>query len=235
MAMAADFAQLYSELGIRTDCSLEEFKRACRRRIRKQHPDRASTGADGDGAGIPLAELLPLYAKALRFHRKHGRLPGAAPAPAPIAMATRPVPPTGSTTPATTVAGEGDAGREADPSRPSLRGPLLAMLAIAAFLAAFGWWNDDAPADAQAIAAPVAEAAAPDDAPAVVERLEIGMDSRTVRRIQGEPLQAEGAQWIYGPSWLYFEDDHLVDWYSSPLYPLKTATSSPRVDETNLE
>ena len=38
--MTADFARLYDQLGLHADCSLEEFKQACRRRIRAQHPDR---------------------------------------------------------------------------------------------------------------------------------------------------------------------------------------------------
>jgi hypothetical protein len=74
-----------------------------------------------------------------------------------------------------------------------------------------------------AVAVTVADAESAQATP----KLEIGMDMQAVRQIQGEPAQQEGSRWFYGPSWLYFEDDHLVDWYSSPLYPLKTATSSP--------
>ena len=74
-----------------------------------------------------------------------------------------------------------------------------------------------------------AEAAETETGP-IVRQLEIGMDADAVRRIQGEPLQQEGSQWIYGPSWLYFERGRLADWYSSPLYPLKTATGSPSDD-----
>ena len=234
--MTADFAQLYSELGIRTDCTLEEFKQVCRRRIRQQHPDRVDAIAADNAGGIPLAELLPLYAKALRFHRKHGRLPGAAPPPAAMPMATHPAPSVEPPGPSPTAAAADEAGMDADPSRPSLRGPLLAMLAIAGFLAVLSWWKDDPPSRSRTAAPPVpaARAVASGDQ-AVVEKLEIGMDAESVRRIQGDPLQLSGSQWVYGPSWLYFEDDQLVDWYSSPLYPLKAETSSPPLEETERE
>lgn len=226
--MTTDFAQLYSELGIRTDCSLDEFKQACRRRIKQQHPDRAAAAVDA--AAIPLAELLPLYAKALRFHRKHGRLPGAVPVPVHAMPAMeRPFPAVAPN------AAAGTADRD-DPPRASMRGPLLLTLAITIVVAVAGAWNDHAPEKAEPAQVPAAEAAQEAEQSAVAPRLEIGMDAETVRKIQGDPLQWEGSQWIYGPSWLYFEDDRLADWYSSPLYPLETATSSPPpVDEQQTE
>ena len=57
--------------------------------------------------------------------------------------------------------------------------------------------------------------------------IEIGMDAETVRSIQGDPVQWEGSEWIYGPSWIRFERGRVIDWYSSPLRRLKTETSSP--------
>ena len=43
-------------------------------------------------------------------------------------------------------------------------------------------------------------------------------------------------RWDYGPSWIRFENDKVVDWYSSPLQPLKHATKhapppEPRRDD----
>ena len=230
--MTADFAQLYSQLGIRTDCSLEEFKQACRRRIREQHPDVSGPDVASVATQIPLAELLPLYAKALRFHRKHGRLPGAPPVPAPALARTLPL------RDRSFAAGAGgtDTPAPADAaSRMSLRGPLLLIgLAVAVVFVVLNSSNDEAPASQQpALAAIPNEAQA--SAPPSDELLEIGMDADTVRRIQGEPMQKDGLEWIYGPSWLRFERGHLVDWYSSPLHALKTATESAPVEEGEAE
>jgi hypothetical protein len=74
-----DFGQLYAQLDLQPGCSLEELKRAYRRRIAELHPDRnpaqASPQASPD-AEIPLSDLNSIYASALRFHKEHGRLPG---------------------------------------------------------------------------------------------------------------------------------------------------------------
>jgi hypothetical protein len=78
-AMKRDFAQLYAQLDLAPGCSLEEFKRAYRRRIADQHPDRPGAGEAMPETQIPLPELIPLYVAAIRFHRQHGRLPGAMP------------------------------------------------------------------------------------------------------------------------------------------------------------
>src|SRR5690606_32644145 len=107
----------------------------------------------------------------------------------------------------------------------SPRGPLLASLAAVAILALIGSWNDrqDPSGPGAGIEAPSPDI---DFAPLgeTPIRLQIGMDEDTVRAIQGDPMQWSGAEWIYGPSWLRFEDGHLVDWYSSPLHPLATRT-----------
>lgn len=57
--------------------------------------------------------------------------------------------------------------------------------------------------------------------------LELGMDSGTVRAIQGNPVISGADHWEYGPSWIRFENGKVVDWYSSPLNPLRTATVQP--------
>jgi hypothetical protein len=228
--MTADFAQLYSQLGIGTDCSLEEFKQACRRRIREQHPDVSRPDVASVATQIPLAELLPLYAKALRFHRKHGRLPGAPPVPAPArAMPLR-------DRSFATGAGGIDTPTPADEApRMSLRGPLLLIgLAVAVVFVVLNSSNDEAPASQQPALAAVPNEAQANAEPSD-ELLEIGMDMETVREIQGEPMQKDAVEWIYGPSWLRFERGHLVDWYSSPLHALKTATASAPVVEGEVE
>lgn len=237
--MTADFARLYDQLGIHADCSLEEFKQACRRRIRAQHPDLAREDAAPDASQIPLVELLPLYVSALRFHRRHGRLPGAAPAPAALqARAAGGMAAGASIASAPRMAAARLAAQpqatDAPRPRRSLRGPLLALLAVAIILAAIGGTSqhDDADdGDLRPRAEPSAFAAEEPGAPATAgsrPRLALGMGADAVREIQGDPLQWNGTMWVYGPSWLRFDDDGmLVDWYSSPLHPLRTATASP--------
>jgi len=221
-AMTADFAQLYAQLGLRADCSLDEFRRACRRRIAELHPDRLATGTVVDTTQIPLSELLGLYAKAVRFHRKHGRLPGAT--PAPVAQAA----PARSSQLLVPLAAPGD-----DVRRASLRGPLILVLAIVVILFALSSRDDGLP-----VVHPPARLPIPAKRAIVVEpvadQLEIGMQPAQVRAIQGEPMRADELQWEYGPSWLRFEHNRLVDWYSSPMHPLKTASASPPPEPTSL-
>lgn len=67
--MASDFTSLYASLGVDPDCDVETLKRLFRRRIAELHPDR--------GAELSEEKLMLLYLEALRFHRRHGRFPGA--------------------------------------------------------------------------------------------------------------------------------------------------------------
>lgn len=243
--MTTDFAQLYLQLGIRNDCSLEEFKQACRRRIRQQHPDRLEAGDHWNTTQLPLTELLALYAKALRFHRRHGRLPGAAATAPAINTALRPSTPAHSrahpavivSTPAT--------------RHISLRIPVLILATTLIGFAVASAWNgedttaedsrssDDSTPSGSAETSQVQAAAEfippqavdiqQDGQPVVAppRLIEIGMDAETVRSIQGDPVQWEGSEWIYGPSWIRFERGRVIDWYSSPLHRLKTETASP--------
>lgn len=237
--MSDDFSRLYAQLGLRDGCNLDEFKQACRRRIRDQHPDRLHVVHHRlpDESQIPLVELLPLYAKALRFHRRHGRLPGApVPATAPACSASSPHASVATTPPAMRDAPQSLAARlpsmssglPADQPTRSLRGALLVSLGVVATLALVGNWSEQRPSTQDEAGV---EASLPDAVPAPLgdapARLEVGMDEDTVRTIQGEPLQWNGAEWIYGPSWLRFEDGYLIDWYSSPLHPLATRTRTP--------
>jgi hypothetical protein len=231
--MAADFSQLYSQLGLGPDCSLEEFRHACRRRIADLHPDRADADTVADVTQIPLDELLVLYAKAIRFHGQHGRLPGAAPVHHPPPAAVAPAVPVQLIVPLPAIEPVAGAGGDASAAatsavvRSSPRGPLIVLLLVAIVLIALTAREETTQAaggDVQA-ATPVESQ---DDAAPVVETLEIGMDPESVLAIQGEPMRYNEWEWEYGPSWLRFEDGQLVDWYSSPLHPLKTATASPQ-------
>lgn len=213
--MTFDYAKLYSQLDVQPDCSLVEFKRACRRRIAQMHPDRSGP-ADDFGDGLPLTELVKLYRSAVRFHRRHGRLPGAHVAPnvriAPRAAAA----PTAETSV-----------EEILP--PAKSGPdyrsWLIILAAAAVLIALGSWHNPPLPTTQVAALSVRLPAT--QVTALPVYIELGMDKATVRAIQGEPLQIHEDEWDYGPSWMKFDKGKLADWYSSPLYRLKTQTPAP--------
>ena len=55
----------------------------------------------------------------------------------------------------------------------------------------------------------------------------IGMTAAEVREIEGEPLLVHDDRWEYGPSYVRFERDVVVDWYSSPLRALKVSAERP--------
>ena len=80
--MESDFAQLYVELKLPPDCTLEEFNRAYRRRIAKLHPDRRGPRLASKDADAALSELLATYTAVNRFHRRYGRMPGTSRRPA---------------------------------------------------------------------------------------------------------------------------------------------------------
>lgn len=77
--MKPDLTLLYSELGLEPNCSLEEFQLAYRRRISQLQPNRLGAGSQSTEAACLLRDLIGLYTTANRFHRRYGRLPGAAP------------------------------------------------------------------------------------------------------------------------------------------------------------
>ncbi len=87
--MNVDFSRLYSDLGVHPDCSLDDFKLAYRRRIGELHPDRLpNTDIKPD---LPAEELNALYAQAMRFCERYGRLPGSTASPANVERARKPV------------------------------------------------------------------------------------------------------------------------------------------------
>jgi len=214
--MTPDFSQMYTELGLQPDCSLEQFQRAYRQRLSERHPDRTPSHAADSGA-LPLNELIALHASAIAFHREQGRLPGSAlPATPPLRVA--PI--------------FSAAASDADDSRTSSARWLLAGLLLAGALLAGVFLESAPPQPISAEPSPPSSAVAdPLPAPEVPSGpLELGMDAQTVRAIQGDPMRINDNIWEYGPSWLRIEHDQLVDWYSSPLYRLKTRTPSPAAD-----
>ncbi len=211
--MEPDFTQLYSQLNLPPDCSLEEFKRAYRRRISELHPDRrGSMPAPSLETQNVLRELISLYAAAIRFNRRHGRLPGGT-----MHAATPPRPPV--------PLRQFPAARS---PRPVARhGPAISILLIALLLTLLLSWYWSVSTVPEEETALVSEYTGPVTTVAIIRsQLEVGMDKDTVLAIQGEPVHKNDTEWDYGPSWLRFEQGRLIDWYSSPLYRLKTTTPS---------
>jgi len=215
--MTPDFSQIYAELGLLPGCSLEEFQHAYRKRLSERHPDRAGNVTMTPDA-LPLSDLIALHSSAIAFHREHGRLPGGA-APAGQPPVTRigrnPLPSTDDNT-----------------GRSPIARRVLAIVLIVGLLS-IGVLNEhSAPPPANTATLPEAQHS-PDWQPRTELRsgpLELGMDTATIRAIQGEPMRINGGTWEYGPSWLRIEHGELVDWYSSPLYRLKVRTPSPGVE-----
>lgn len=76
--MKPDLTLLYSQLGLKPDCSLAELQLAYRRRISELQPNRLEAGSQSPESSALLRNLIWLYTTASRFHRRYGRLPGAA-------------------------------------------------------------------------------------------------------------------------------------------------------------
>lgn len=219
VARETDFLDLYRSLGLKPGCGLAEFKQAYRRRVSVLHPDRRPAGAHEAIAAERLQRLTALYGEAMEFQRRHGRLPGAAsPARAPTATGAQP--------PATL----------ADGQQPP-RSRTLILLAVLGFALLLWFGLPQSPRKVpDTLPPPVAKqrgmstAAAEIDIPEHDEALERGMRASVVRRIEGEPMMTNGEFWEYGPSWIRFERGRVVDWYSSPLRPLKLATTRRPTD-----
>jgi hypothetical protein len=207
MAITTDFLLLYEELKVTPECSIDHFKRAYRRRVAELHPDRAPDKPNVV-AMARLQSLMRLHDEAMRFHGRHGRLPGA--------------------NQAAQIAPSGDARNarvdEATAPFSAARSILIGALVLAAVAILWLLLPTDEPENDPAVEvrtsmtqkAPLRDA----------ERfLAIGMDEGGVRRIQGEPAILTTDRWEYGPSYVRFERHKVVGWYSSPVYPLKTGAS----------
>lgn len=238
MAEDTDFAALYRELGIDATCSLTELRGAWRRRVAKLHPDQGGSAEDTGR----LQQLNRLYDAALDFHGRYQRMPGAttsghlspdryayAPQQASFEAETQP-----SALPAS---GFGRISRY-----------FVAVSLIA--IAVLGWrvvQHDQQNAyfhDTDAAPGRVMKAAANSDkthsarmpVKPLTATLTIapGMGKDTVRDILGEPLDMHALRWTYGPSWVEFRCDKVVDWYSSPLRPLRVSAARDARTDTAL-
>lgn len=219
MSGNTDFLALYQELGLSADCSLQDFKLAYRKRVGEIHPDRGPrSGATMQG----LQRLNGQYSSAMEFHRRHGRLPGAA---QPF------VPPRAQAAPTTNAHGA-DA-HAAVPAHARSRGGYRAVIALLAILAAVAmWaWTDTRHEPAIDAAAPTivgtTSARTPSARVAPAQAIELGSPADRVRAILGEPVSGWEQRWEYGPSWIAFRCGLVSDWYSSPLRPLKVTSARP--------
>ena len=214
MTANTDFIEMFHELGLSANCSLDEFKRAYRRCVAQLHPDRA---ANRTADHSRLQRLTVTYEAALNFHKRYGRLPGyvtLSPPPQPSASRSPPVMP------------------ERAARRSHLRW-LLLLLGV--LVLAWLLWDepppvDEEPSEEEVLAAEsgvestAALAAAAHPSPI---RLSLGMTKDQVRAIEGEPVASSESQWEYGPSWIGFKCGEVEDWYSSPMRPLRFAHAHP--------
>lgn len=216
MANEIDFLDLYRQLRVSPDCSLDEFKRAYRRCVSSLHPDRIPTGRESyrnSRSAQRLQQLNVQYEAAMEFQRLHGRLPGASPLPPVVPQRAVP-PPRPSPRPVT--------------PRAPRREHVKWLIPIALISIGILFWGASAVApqpDASGEAARENEAS-PAEASAT-PNLTLGMSPENVRAIEGNPVAIRDELWEYGPSWVRFDHGSVVDWYSSPLHSLKTARTVP--------
>ncbi|MFS8136552.1 MAG: J domain-containing protein [Thermomonas sp.] len=218
--MKRDMSQLYSRLGLRPDCTLDEFKHAYRRRIAELHPDHTKgTARDAN----TLSELVWLYATASSFHRRHGRLPGAPVTEAPVSADRRSEFLSKTLQAPSTHDTDQDLRITDRPQRSerSLHAAslLLPLSAVVLLIVLSGDWLSPGPRNDSGAPPSFAEHPSP-------RWLEPGTLEMDVLALQGEPSERHGNRWLYGPSWVQFEDGRVVDWYSAPQRPLMTAVSA---------
>lgn len=212
MSADFDFSSLYRELRLTPSASLPDMKLAYRRRVAELHPDRIHNDGEAALAASELQRLTRLYNDAMDFERRYGRLPGAPAATRFRTSMQRP---------------------HAAAPGPQRRFPWMWLLIGIGLICAILLLVDATVDEPSGTAVEPVPAETTQAMPA--SGLRLGMPRRIVRLVQGEPYLDGGDRWEYGPSWLLFNRDLLVDWYSSPLNPLKVAHSRPTGrDETDL-
>ncbi|HMM68118.1 MAG TPA: J domain-containing protein [Dokdonella sp.] len=209
MAQGVDFLRLYREFNLEPGAGIDDLKQAYRRRVSMVHPDRLSAKdpISQHLATEHLQVLTMLYEAGVQFHRQHGRLPGAMPLPGVERRQ---------------VARDDPAPRA---NKPRSRSGLYLLILAGGFAlwAAYALLPGDEPAPAYppAVVAdrqPVGVARS-----AVSEGLRLGMPQRVVLSEIGEPFSRDEERWSYGPSWIRFRKGRVVEWYSSPLHPLRVS------------
>lgn len=216
LAVETYFLALYRQLGLSPGCKLADFKQAYRRHVSILHPDRNDTASPEDHERF--GRLVTQYNAAMDFHRRHGRLPGAAvgarsaatDAPSAQPVSPSPLPPR----------------RERVTHTPR---PMLLVIVALVVIALIAWGvGPIGSTSGTDTAKATPEPAAADSEPTVqAPQLSVGMTREDVRAIEGDPTAVHGDRWEYGPSWVRFERDTLVDWYSSPFRSLKATSTRP--------
>lgn len=232
MAYETDFLDLYRRLGLHPGCDMAELKQAYRRHVAALHPDRQQGRALDARNAAWLQRLNAQYDAAMEFHRRYGRLPGAPQAASP-----------GGASVSRELSGVVREMHDPFASRrhasssamPETSTPVahrshgrIALLLVIVALGALGWAmhsasSNSAPAggdDESAMQAGAGGVA--HDAQVAGLLLQVGMSSDDVRALEGDPLSTRGELWEYGPSWIRFDHDEVVEWHSSPLHPLHT-------------
>lgn len=194
-------------------------------------PHAATTGTaagNGRGTGIstPTAGLTPTTTSQ-----------GGAAGPAPFRSASRASASSGSVSAASTPSGTSSPRRRRPPppspaaSDPKFLHSRKFWLVAGVLLLAAVWYFSNLPSDdADRRYEQLPPAAGADSAtPLHLDALALGMPGGDVARLLGEPVgrDEDSERWIYGPSWVEFECDRVVDWYSSRLKPLPVDAPRP--------
>lgn len=218
MARGIDFLLLYREFQLEPGAGIDDLKRAYRRRVSMVHPDRldAKDCISQHLATEHLQRLTTLYEAGVQFHRQHGRLPGAS---STAEMHSGPNPEDKEHPPATPVGSQTHRLRWA-----------FGVIFLIAVLAWWLWPVDSVVEPVKGHAKPAArDFALGAKAPSRFsgkDGILPGMHKEAVLRIQGAPVMREGERWLYGPSWILFEEGKVSEWYSSPLHPLRISSES---------
>jgi len=225
VAHETDFLDLYGKLRLEPGCSLEEFKQAYRRNVALWHPDRRRGSRADVLAAARLQRLTAQYGAAMDFYRRHGRLPGA---PMPARTVDTEVAIADADDVAPVVEPQPTAASVAPPAVSPRGLPLrLWFAAVLLGVGAVVWWMWPEGDVADTEDEPRVRATAHVDHAPVVS-IALGMTTDEVIAIEGEPTRRADDRWEYGPSWVRFEGDQVVDWYSSPLRALHVGSPRPR-------
>jgi hypothetical protein len=225
-----EFADDYAMLGAPANCDLEQLRLHYRRSVREVHPDLHPALADDPAAQERLRALNAAMARLEEHQRLNGRLPLQ-----PLRQAT----PAPIAAPAAGLATSGNYAYAARESASIRTGGIKWLLVSSAV--ALGIWalapepakppppkreDRGPPAAGRELAAAPKSTAERRRALATGFGVRIGDDKHRVKVILGAPILVTGDVWEYGPSHVIFRDEHVVDWYSSPLKPISVDESS---------